>query len=111
MLQLEENGLFAEQEERVKYILKRLLLEKDYVRLEDLEADLYVSKSTLHTDLKKVRKILKKYDLTLANRPHYGTKVEGGEFKKGCAWRIPFLAGKISRVNKIPRSIRIYSKK
>ncbi|QWU06985.1 helix-turn-helix domain-containing protein [Heyndrickxia coagulans] len=59
MLQLEENGFFAEQEERVKYILKRLLLEKEYVRLEDLEADMYVSKSTLHTDLKKVRKILK----------------------------------------------------
>ncbi|MDT9755011.1 transcription antiterminator [Heyndrickxia coagulans] len=82
LLQLEENGLFGEQEERVKYILKRLLLEKEYVRLEDLEADMYVSKSTLHTDLKKVRKILKKYDLTLANRPHYGTKVEGGEFRK-----------------------------
>ncbi|MED4406110.1 helix-turn-helix domain-containing protein [Heyndrickxia coagulans] len=82
LLQLEENGFFAEQEERVKYILKRLLLEKEYIRLEDLEADMYVSKSTLHTDLKKVRKILKKYDLTLANRPHYGTKVEGGEFRK-----------------------------
>lgn len=82
LLQLEENGFFAEQEERVKYILKRLLLEKEYVRLEDLEADMYVSKSTLHTDLKKVRKILKKYDLTVANRPHYGTKVEGGEFRK-----------------------------
>jgi len=73
---------FAEKEERVFYILKRFLLEKDFIKLENLSEEMYVSLSTLQNDLKEVKEILKKYDLTIRNRPHYGSKIEGDEYMK-----------------------------
>ncbi|WP_018665230.1 BglG family transcription antiterminator [Heyndrickxia acidiproducens] len=73
---------FAEQEDRVAYILKRLLLSKDFLKMAEFENEMFVSKSTLQTDLKKVRKRLGKYQLELITRPHYGSKVKGDEYMK-----------------------------
>ncbi|PLR98522.1 BglG family transcription antiterminator [Bacillus sp. T33-2] len=73
---------FEEQEYRVRYILKRLLLAQDFLKLESLEEETFVSKSTLQTDLKLVRKMIQKYKLNIINRPHYGTKIEGDEYMK-----------------------------
>ncbi|WP_223820835.1 BglG family transcription antiterminator [Bacillus sp. S3] len=73
---------FSVQEDRVTYLLKRLLLEKDPIKLESFEDELFVSKSTIQNDIKVVRQILEKYQLSLVNRPHYGTQVEGDEYMK-----------------------------
>jgi len=81
----EENhtaGDFAEKEERVFYILKRLLLEKDFIKLEILSDEMFISLSTLQNDLKEVKEILEKYNLIIRNRPHYGSKIEGDEYMK-----------------------------
>lgn len=78
-----ENGQnFSEQKDRVVFLLKRLLLEKESIKLEGFEEELYVSKSTMQNDLKIVKGILQKYNLKLVNRPHYGTQVEGEEYMK-----------------------------
>lgn len=73
---------FSEQANRVLYILKRFLLEKEPIKLESLEEELFVSKPKLQNDLKTVREILESYHLKLVSRPHYGTQVEGDEYRK-----------------------------
>ncbi|MUK87648.1 PRD domain-containing protein [Ornithinibacillus sp. L9] len=68
-------------EERTNYIIKRLLLNEDYTKLEDLADEIYISKSTIQNDIKHVKEILCKYDISLEARPNYGLKVKGDELK------------------------------
>lgn len=68
-------------EERTKYIIIRLLLNKNYIKLDDLADEMYISRSTIQNDLKQVREILFKYELSLDVRPNYGLKVIGNEMK------------------------------
>ncbi|PGL73214.1 BglG family transcription antiterminator [Bacillus sp. AFS055030] len=78
----ENKSDFSEQENRVLYILKRFLLEKGPIKIENLEGELFVSKPKVQNDLKIVREILERYQLKLVTRPHYGTQVEGEEYMK-----------------------------
>ncbi|KAB7665059.1 hypothetical protein F9279_21840 [Bacillus sp. B1-b2] len=64
------------------YLLNKFLLESEPIKLESLEDELFVSKPKIQSDLKMVRKILDQYSLRLVTRPHYGTKVEGEEYRK-----------------------------
>jgi lichenan operon transcriptional antiterminator len=73
---------FSEQNSRVLYLLKRLLLEKEFTKLEQFEDEMFVSKSTIQNDLKLVRNMLDKYNLALVTRPHYGIQVTGDEYRK-----------------------------
>lgn len=73
---------FSNQNERVLYLLKQLLLKKEPIKLESFEDEMFVSKSTIQNDLKTVRQILLKYNLKLVNRPYYGTQVEGDEYMR-----------------------------
>lgn len=73
---------FSNPKDRVVYLLKRLLLEQIAIKLEMLEDEMFVSKSTIQNDLKEVKTILGKYNLQLVNRPHYGVYVEGEEYMK-----------------------------
>ncbi|MEC0182408.1 BglG family transcription antiterminator [Paenibacillus peoriae] len=68
-------------EARINYIIRKLLLTKAYVKLDDLAETLYVSRYTLQSDLKDMRKILAAYGLSLENRPHNGIKIKGSEAK------------------------------
>lgn len=76
------SGDFGDQKNRVLYMLRRLLLEKDYIKLENFADELFVSMSTIQSDIKVVREILKPYHLELTSRPHYGSKLEGDEYMK-----------------------------
>ncbi|MFP7299920.1 BglG family transcription antiterminator [Neobacillus niacini] len=78
----ENQSDFSEQEIRVLYMLKRFLLEKEPIKLESLEEELFVSKPKLQNDLKVVRELLESYHLKLVSRPHHGTQVEGDEYMK-----------------------------
>ncbi|MBO0962100.1 transcription antiterminator [Neobacillus sp. MM2021_6] len=73
---------FSEQSNRVLYMLKRFLLEREPIKLESLEEELFISKPKLQNDLKLVREILESYHLKLVSRPHHGTQVEGDEYMK-----------------------------
>jgi lichenan operon transcriptional antiterminator len=68
-------------EERINYLIKRLLLSDSYLKLDDLAEELYVSKSTLQNDLQHVKKQLARYNLYLETKPSYGMKVSGEELK------------------------------
>jgi lichenan operon transcriptional antiterminator len=75
-------GDFADKGTRVLYILRRLLLETGFIKLESFTEEMFVSLSTLQNDLKMVKEILDKYNLKLINRPHYGSRVVGDEYMK-----------------------------
>ncbi|KFN92052.1 BglG family transcription antiterminator [Tetragenococcus muriaticus PMC-11-5] len=47
--------------------------------MDDLAEELFVSRSTLQSDINHVRKIVESYDLFLEQKPNYGIKVSGNE--------------------------------
>ena len=67
---------------RVKYILCNLFFAKDYIKVEKLANELYVSYTTLNNDLKAVKSIISKYNLKLNSKPYYGSKIIGSEKDK-----------------------------
>ncbi|RDW21341.1 PTS sugar transporter [Oceanobacillus arenosus] len=73
---------FESQDNRVRYILQRLLLVGNFIKMEKLQEELFVSSTTLKNDLKLVYKKLKQFNLSYVSRPHYGKKVEGDEYNK-----------------------------
>ncbi|WP_343838173.1 BglG family transcription antiterminator [Salinibacillus aidingensis] len=77
----ENNNIPRSREDRIVYLIKRLLLSEGYVKLEDLADEIYVSKSTIQNDLKDVKKILSEYEISLEARPNYGLKIQGSELK------------------------------
>ncbi|GKU26467.1 BglG family transcription antiterminator [Clostridium folliculivorans] len=69
-------------EERINYLIKLLLSTDKYIKIEELEEKLFVSRSTLTNDLKEVRERLEYYHLDIENKPNYGMKLIGEEFNK-----------------------------
>ncbi|MEH7109030.1 BglG family transcription antiterminator [Bacillus sp. JJ1764] len=67
-------------EERVHYIVKRLLL-TEYIKLDDLAEELYISRSTLQNDFKEAKEIFKRYGIKVEKRPNFGLRLIGSEFK------------------------------
>lgn len=77
-----EDGIPADSEERIDYLLALFLNREDYQKLEDLSEFLFVSPKTLSNEMKKVEYILSRFSLRLERRPHYGMRIEGTEFNK-----------------------------
>ncbi|WP_117161110.1 BglG family transcription antiterminator [Paraliobacillus sp. X-1268] len=74
-----EDSVPVEPEDRVHYLVKKFLLNPNYLKIEDLADDLFVSRSTLKNDLKDVKVVLSEYHLSLMKRPNYGLKLSGEE--------------------------------
>lgn len=66
-------------DDRVNYIIKKLLCACDFITMEQLADNLYVSKSTIDKDIPKVEIWLKQHNLALLKRPNYGLKIIGEE--------------------------------
>ena len=77
-----QQALPTDMADRVRYILNRLVASGDYLRLGDLEQELYISRNTLSACMKRVEEILQKYHLSLERRARYGFKLAGTEFYK-----------------------------
>lgn len=69
-------------DDRHNYLLNKLLFEQEEVYFDDLAEELFVSRSTLSADLKKIRKILSPYGLLIESRPHKGIYIIGSERQK-----------------------------
>lgn len=65
--------------ERVDYLLHRLIDSRDYLRLDDLAEEMYISRNTISLDMKKVEQILSDFGLSLKRRPGYGISLQGRE--------------------------------
>lgn len=68
--------------ERQNYILKRLIDQNDYIKIDDLADELLISRSTISSDLKKARQSIKKYNLSFQQKPNYGICIIGDEVNK-----------------------------
>ncbi|MBT2713653.1 transcription antiterminator [Pseudomonas sp. ISL-88] len=77
----QNSGLPIFPDERINYLMKRLLLTEGYLKLDDLAEELFISKSTLQSDIKEVKKRLHPYDIILETRPNYGFKLRGEEVR------------------------------
>ncbi|MFD1435530.1 BglG family transcription antiterminator [Kroppenstedtia eburnea] len=77
--QFDSSRIPSTQEERITYVLTKLLTGKSYIKLEELAKDLYVSKSTVHLLMKDVTELLLPYNLMIERRPYHGIRVKGDE--------------------------------
>ena len=67
---------------RVRYLLSDLLSRADWITLDNLSAILFVSRNAISNDLKRVEEELRRFDLSLERRPHYGIRVVGNEMSR-----------------------------
>ena len=67
-------------EERIAYILQRILTTEGYVKLSQLAEEIYVSKSTVNLIMKDITDICGRYQLQIEKRPYYGIRIVGEEF-------------------------------
>ena len=81
---LEENKSIipSETEDKMTYIMQRFILEENYIKLDDLCDELWVSRSTMNRLFKEVRKKFALYHLIVTSKPSYGLKLEGNEIDK-----------------------------
>lgn len=77
----DSHQLLDSPDARIKYLVRRLLLAEHYLKLDDLCDEMHVSKSTIQSDLRTVKTILKKYDILIDKKPNYGLKAIGTEVK------------------------------
>lgn len=68
--------------DRHNFIINKLIFEQEYILFEDLMDQLYVSRSTLSSDFKKIRHEFAKYDLKIESRANKGVYVSGAEHDK-----------------------------
>ncbi len=67
------------QEDRINYIIRYFLSQQDYIKLDDLADEIYVSRSTLNADIKEVKERLSYFSLTLTSKVGKGIKINGKE--------------------------------
>lgn len=78
-----QNGMAnADINDRHHFILNKLMFEQEGLLFEDLMDQLFVSRSTLSSDFKKIRLLLEKYKLTIESRANKGVYVSGSEQDK-----------------------------
>lgn len=68
--------------ERQNYIIRRILETDGYIKIDDLAEELLISRSTISIDLKHCRHNIKKYNLTLHQKPNYGICIVGDEVNR-----------------------------
>lgn len=67
---------------RQQFLLNFLLQADDYVKLDDLSDEFFISRNVLSATLKRVEAILRMYDLQIERKPNYGIKIIGIESNK-----------------------------
>lgn len=73
---------YGDIENRHKAILNKLIFEEETILFDDLADQLFVSRSTLSSDFKKIRSQLAKYQLSIESKPYRGVYVLGNEQDK-----------------------------
>lgn len=68
------------ENELLDKLISILIKRNDYIKADEIEKKLYISKSTLTKNLNNLRNILSKYNLVLKSKPRYGLKIVGSEF-------------------------------
>ncbi len=72
----------ATTDERVYYILYEVLRFNNTLHISQLERKLYISRSSIYSDLNKVESILKKFHIQLINSSSKGISIIGSEYNQ-----------------------------
>lgn len=67
-------------EQRIDYILALFFSTHEFIKIDDLCDQLFVSRKTVSMDLKSVEEYLNRYQIALERKPYYGIKMRGDEF-------------------------------
>lgn len=70
---------FDSSKVRLVYIFKKLIEAKDSYLIDDLSFDMTVSRTTLNSDIKKLKSIIEDYDLSIVGKANKGIKIVGEE--------------------------------
>lgn len=65
--------------DRVSHILVRLLKSSNYIKVDDLVEELFISRGSVLNDLKDVRQQLNRFHLKIVSKPSFGMKIAGIE--------------------------------
>lgn len=82
MMQIEANEQFimpVQQDDRVHYLIRIFLGTREFLKIDDLAEMLYVSKSTLSSDIKLVKEQLKFQNVQLQSKVGSGLRIQGNE--------------------------------
>lgn len=71
---------FNSSQKRIAFILYSLLESDSFVKIDELAEQMNISRSTINNDIKKIKKILKKYNVTIQGKPNRGMILIGDEF-------------------------------
>ncbi len=71
-----------ENDDRVNEIIVRLLSSNDYVKIEDLADDMFVSRATIDRLIPQIKEIASKYKLEVVSKPKFGIALQGEEINK-----------------------------
>lgn len=73
------DDFFNSPKKRMAYVIKRLMNDENPVLTEDLAFEMSIGRTTLVGDLKKIREVLKKYDIKIVGKTNTGLKLQGEE--------------------------------
>ena len=76
-----QNDYMNSPTKRYGYILNRLMHQEGAVLIDDLADEICVGRTTINGDLKKLREMLKSYQLEIVGKPNTGIHLEGEEFQ------------------------------
>ncbi|MDT2596398.1 BglG family transcription antiterminator [Enterococcus dongliensis] len=76
---LKQQTDFNSSTKRMAVLIDCFIKDKDYVVIDDLSEVLGVSRSTVNKDLRNLKKIMSKYQISLIGTPNKGLKISGTE--------------------------------
>ncbi len=79
LLEKELSNQTEVDDERIASIIIKLIEEKDYVKIESIAEELYVSRMTVDRLMNRIKKRLAEFDLRITQKPKYGIRIEGSE--------------------------------
>lgn len=88
------------QEDRIHYIIRKLLVSEEYIKADDLSDEMFISRATLNNDMKLVRERLHFFSLDIESVPAHGMCIVGTEFHKRSCIAMYFF-GTDSRENEL----------
>lgn len=92
---------YAEAIDRQRWLLEKLMLKEEAVLFDHLEEQLFVSRSTLSSDFKKLRELLLPYNLRIESKPYKGAFIVGEERDKR-HFIMTYFFGESLRNNLVP---------
>lgn len=80
--QFTEQEMIITPEERIKYVAKILLYSKDPINMDELSESMFIGRTTLVNDIKKLGNALTTYNMYIKGKPNTGVWLEGSEIAK-----------------------------